>query len=237
MIGVSPTSGLWPSAAFSRRRCASFGRVDDDPGRRRAAPEQQLVGEARLRRVQRGLVHLAADVAGCRRAGGLHQRLLAGGQGSPAAGRRTALSGTSASSAWRLVDCSCGRWAPGRGGRSVKSGGIDSGARVVTVNSSGASRVRPKVRDRSLPHPARASAGAGQQRAMRNGTRRLMLPWRASLPSNVSRRKRLRVAGLDRVTAPQAVQHQRRDAADDRRVGHIEHIPVTSRPGVRHGRR
>ena len=37
---------------------------------------------------------------------------------------------------------------------------MESGARVVTWNSSGASRVKPKVREVSLPQPAAASSTA-----------------------------------------------------------------------------
>jgi hypothetical protein len=63
-------------------------------------------------------------------------------------------SGTRADSASDRSDCSCGRSAPGCGGRRLKSGGIDNGARVTTVNSSGESRVNPKVRDSELElHP------------------------------------------------------------------------------------
>ena len=60
----------------------------------------------------------------------------------------SAASGDSAASAAARSERSCGRGAPGRGGRRLKSGGIDKGARVVTENSSGASRVKPKVRVR-----------------------------------------------------------------------------------------
>jgi hypothetical protein len=45
----------------------------------------------------------------------------------------------------------------------VKSGGIDNGARVTTVNSSGASRVSPNVRDKppALQPPNKTMTVAG----------------------------------------------------------------------------
>ena len=76
----------------------------------------------------------------------------------PRAGAPRAICGTSASSALARSDCSCGRIAPGRGGGSVKLGGMASGARVVTVNSSGASWTKPRVRLSSSPlQPASAA--------------------------------------------------------------------------------
>jgi hypothetical protein len=71
------------------------------------------------------------------------------------------------------LSCSpCRRGAPGRGvGRSPSAGGMESGARVVTWNSSGASRTRPSDRVVFGPQAASVSAAA----AARTGVWRILM--------------------------------------------------------------
>ena len=83
----------------------------------------------------------------------------------PPAGRREPSAAPAPASALARSDCSCGRIAPGRGGGRAKLGGMASGARVVTVNSSGASRMKPRLWPRlSPPQPARPAAPAASTR-------------------------------------------------------------------------
>ena len=63
----------------------------------------------------------------------------------PAAAGRWA-SPTNAAWARAVGPSSCGRRAPGSGGRKLKSGGMMSGALLTTVNSSGGRGSRPSVR-------------------------------------------------------------------------------------------
>ena len=134
--------------------------INHDTGRRRLAPEHQLVAKALLWPIETGvLIHLAADL----RWVGWRDRppgpMPPGPGCCPRPGRPAPSVAPMPVSAWVRSDCSCGRIAPGCGGGSVKLVGMASGARVVTVNSSGASRTKPKVRLNLVP------AAAGQHRA------------------------------------------------------------------------
>ena len=125
---------------------------------------------------------------------------------------------------------------PGRtrvGGGSVKLGGMASGARVVTVNSSGVSRTKPKVRPSSLPlHAASiavlaASAMTVGQRPIGSGIADFLAADRGASQGHHP------VESAPPRARQQAVEHQRRHAANDRGVGEVEHIPG---PWRRHGR-
>ena len=163
--GVSPVSGLRPRAAFSRRRAASFCGSTTTPGGAGVLPEHQPVGERRCRSPPAPPRHRPRG--GCRpeRAARRRRSALPGRdcRRRRPGGCVSAVCGTSAASAAGRGVCSCGRGAPGAGGRSVKSGGIDSGGCVVTTNSSGASRVRPKFRCSSSPRAGGEHKGAAGQ--------------------------------------------------------------------------
>src|SRR5581483_883666 len=98
--------------------------------------------------------------------------------------------------------------APGMGGRRLKSGGITSGALVVTANSSGDFLLRPAARRRSSQPDSAAMA-------------RLMVSKVAStLISNL-------MAGIPMGNLRlQHVIQDRNGAQGDRQVGNIEDIPV-----------
>ena len=88
-----------------------------------------------------------------------------------------------------------------RGGRRAKSGGIESGARVVTWNSSGASRVRPKVRVRLRRRCRRPAPAAGRRIASVGSGGSV-------IAASISRTPRRRQDGRGGAAA-QPVQHQR----------------------------
>ena len=153
MIGVSPVSTDWPSAAFCRSRWLSRTGSTAVPAGGVGRQNSSRSAKLRLGVVER---RLAVDLRS-----GYPQDA-----GRPAAWTSACCPGVAAASPSQrrkrvrhqrrlsllaAALSSCGLEAPGRGGRSEKSGGMESGARVVTWNSSGASRVKPKVRVSSSP--------------------------------------------------------------------------------------
>src|ERR1700722_8963327 len=105
---------------------------------------------------------------------------------------------------------------------------MESGARGVTVNSSGASRVRPKVRSSSLPHAVRLSRAATAR--MGNGRMAASYARGASGGKSVcvspGTQLRGRLGGR-RLRGwfwrPQTVQQQDGDADNNGRVADVEH--------------
>src|SRR5690348_14060708 len=144
---------------------------------------------------------------------------------SPAVCPPRAICGTSASSALVRSDCSCGLVAPGTGGGRLKLVGIASGARVVTVNSSGASWMKPNVRPNFSPLQLINGAAATAKTRTRANCREAVsitdfLTADQSAPQAPS-------AGRPRPvgTRQQAVDYQRGNAANDRCVSQVEDVP------------
>ena len=81
--------------------------------------------------------------------------------------RDEALAPNKAALACWSVPTSCGRGAPGRGGRKPKSGGIDRGGRSTTANSSGGLRPSPKS-SRTSPHAVRNNAATPRRKKERD---------------------------------------------------------------------
>ena len=78
MIGVSPVSGFSPSAAFSRRRCASFCGSTTIPGCGGVCQNSSLLTKLLSALLHPGVrVDLLADLVGRRRTRRLHQGVLA----------------------------------------------------------------------------------------------------------------------------------------------------------------
>src|SRR5579863_5360570 len=102
--------------------------------------------------------------------------------------------------------------APGSGGRRLKSGGITSGALVVTANSSGDFLFRPAAR-RSESQPLRAAL-------VRLRARIVVSNLISNLMALVPRGLLLRGLRLEHI-----IQDGHRPQRD-RQVGYIEHIPV-----------
>ena len=171
MIGVSPCVG--GSGRGRRSRAAAALPSAGRPPCRAAAGCCQNISLS----VKRWLgASIAASASTCARisagrggAGGAAP--APPGRGSSRPGRRCRSAACGHQRRLGLLRCELllrARARRARGGRSVKSGGIDSGARVVTVNSSGASRVRPKVRDR--PHRCRSRPAPGRRDQQRRRT-------------------------------------------------------------------
>src|SRR5690349_10607612 len=144
---------------------------------------------------------------------------------SPAVCPPRAICGTSASSALVRSDCSCGLVAPGVGGGRLKLVGIASGARVVTVNSSGASWMKPKVRPNFSPLQL-ISGAAATARTITRATCREVVSISDFLTADQSAPQAPLARGPGAVRArQQAVDHQCGNAADDRRVSQVEDVP------------
>ena len=171
MTGVSPSVTSRPRAAFSRRRWASrLGStgVPGSPGLRQNISRSAKLRSGALRRT-------ASSSMRWRMSPGAARPVAASKACSPeevaplrAFRPPSSAPGASVASACSRTEISCGRCAPGRGvGRVPSDGGMESGARVVTWNSSGASRVKPKVRAVSLPQ---AASQSGADRTTRRGS-------------------------------------------------------------------
>ena len=107
---------------------------------------------------------IAADAAGTNGAA-----LGLSGYASATNALALAAAGTNTASASSRALRSIGRTEPGRGGGKPPaiSGGMDSGALVVTRNSSGASRIKPSVRAVFSPQPTSSSSETAGKKVLR----------------------------------------------------------------------